>query len=136
MLHALLERRTEGDTSEGWWEALGFSDADYRCVAPVAERILAAPALQRFFDPAQYLRAWNEVDLAGPEGSLLRIDRLVELDSGYWVLDYKSSGRGTERIDDYRAQVSTYCRAVSAVFPQRPVRGALIFSDASVVEVV
>ena len=136
LLHALLERRTEGDTSEGWWEALGFSDADYRRVVPVAERILAGPALQRFFDPAQYLRAWNEVDLAGPEGSLLRIDRLVELDSGYWVLDYKSSGSGTERIDDYRAQVSTYCRAVSAVFLQRPVRGALIFSDASVVELV
>ena len=135
LLHALLERRTEGDASEGWWAALGFSDADYRRVVPVAERILSAPALQRFFDPAQYLRAWNEVDLAGPDGKLLRIDRLVELDSGYWVLDYKSSGSGTERIDDYRMQVSTYCQAVSAIFPQRPVRGALIFADASVVEV-
>ena len=71
----------------------------------------------------------------GPDGKLLRIDRLVELDAGYWVLDYKSSGRGTERIDDYRMQVSTYCQAVSAIFPQRPVRGALIFADASVLEV-
>ena len=91
--------------------------------------------MQRFFDPAQYLGAWNEVDLAGPDGKLLRIDRLVELDAGYWVLDYKSSGSGTERIDDYRTQVRTYCQAVSAIFPQRPVRGALIFADASVVEV-
>ncbi len=136
LLHALLERCTEGTACEGWWEALGFNDADYRRVVPLADRILSAPALQRFFDPAYYLRAWNEVDLAGPDGKLLRIDRLVELDSGYWVLDYKSSGSGTERIDDYQAQVSTYCRAVSAIFPQRPVRGALIFADASLVEVV
>ena len=135
LLHAVLERRTAGDASEGWWAALGFSDADYRRVVPVAERILSAPALQRFFDPAQYLRAWNEVDIAESNGKLLRIDRLVELDSGCWVLDYKSSGSGTERIDDYRMQVSTYCQAVSAIFPQRPVRGALIFADASVVEV-
>ena len=75
------------------------------------------------------------MDLAGPDGKLLRIDRLVEIDAGYWVLDYKSSGSGTERIDDYRTQVRTYCQAVSAIFPQRPVRGALIFADASVVDV-
>jgi ATP-dependent helicase/nuclease subunit A len=135
LLHALLERRTEGVDADRWWVDLGFDDSEYRRVLPVAERLLAAPTLRRFFDPALYRRAWNELELTGGDGGLLRLDRLVELDSGFWVVDYKSSGSDTGRLDDYRAQVSSYCHAVSGVFPGRTVRGALIFSDGSVVEV-
>ena len=134
LLHALLECRTGGFVAEGWWIEQGFSDEDYQRVAPVAERILAAPDLQRFFDPAQYRRAWNEVEVIGIDGALQRIDRLVEFDSGYWVLDYKSSGSSTERLEEYRKQVTTYCRAIEAVFGGRSVRGVLIFSDASLIE--
>ena len=61
--------------------------------------------------------------------------RLVELDSGFWVLDYKSSGRGTERLEDYKTQVRGYCVAVAGAFPARKVRGALIFADGTLVEV-
>jgi ATP-dependent helicase/nuclease subunit A len=134
LLHALLEKRTEGGENERWWRDLGFDDADYRRVLPIAERLLAVPALQRFFDPALYLRAWNEVELAGSGGALQRIDRLVEFDTGYWVLDYKSSGSGTARLADYRTQVGAYCQAVAGVFPGKSVRGALIFSDATLLE--
>ncbi|MFT3847749.1 MAG: UvrD-helicase domain-containing protein [Propionivibrio sp.] len=135
LLHALLERRTDGTDDERWWADMGFDDGEYRRVAPIAERLLAAPALRRFFDPALYLRAWNELELTGGDGGLQRLDRLVELDSGFWVLDYKSSGSGTGRLDDYRAQVAAYCATVAGVFRERPVRGALIFADGSVVEV-
>jgi ATP-dependent helicase/nuclease subunit A len=134
LLHALLERRTGGDAAAGWWNDLGFDDDDYRRVLPVAERLLAAPGLQRFFDPAQYRNAWNEVELADDDGELKRIDRLVELDSAFWVLDYKSSGSDTARLDEYRQQVAAYCQAIAGVFPGREVRGALIFSDASCLE--
>ena len=135
LLHALLERRTEGGDVDRWWVDLGFDDGEYRRVLPVAERLLAMPALQRFFDPALYRRAWNELELTGGDGGLLRLDRLVELESGFWVVDYKSSGSDTGRLDDYRAQVSAYCRTVAGVFPGRPVCGALIFADGSVIEV-
>ena len=135
LLHALLERRTEGREDERWWASLGFDDGEYRRALPVAERLLAAPALRKFFDPALYRRAWNELELSSGDGGLLRLDRLVELASGFWVVDYKSSGSDTVRLDGYRAQVQAYCEAVAGVFPGRPVRGALIFADASVVEV-
>jgi len=135
LLHALLERRTGGQETEGWWKELGYNDGEYGRVLPVAERLLAAGSLQRFFDPAQYRRAWNEVELTSGEGELQRIDRLVELDSAFWVLDYKSSGSDSARLADYQAQVAAYCRAVSGVFPGSQVRGALIFSDASFLEV-
>ena len=72
--------------------------------------------------------------MIGIDGALQRIDRLVEFDSGYWVLDYKSSGSSTERLEEYRKQVTTYCRAIEAVFGGRSVRGVLIFSDASLIE--
>ena len=64
-----------------------------------------------------------------------RIDRLVELDSAFWVLDYKSSGSNSARLADYQGQVAAYCRAVSGVFPGSQVRGALIFSDTTILEV-
>jgi ATP-dependent helicase/nuclease subunit A len=141
LLHALLERRTgcaSGTHREGWWRALGFDDAEYRRVVPVAERLLAAPDLRRFFDPARYLRAWNEVDVAVGDGSLRRVDRIVEFDDAIWVLDYKSSKRspdGSARHADYEQQVLAYCRALAPIFPGSELRGALLFADGALVEV-
>lgn len=135
LLHALLERRTEGDEAAGWWKDLGFDDGEYRRVRPVAERLLAACHLRRFFDPARYRRAWNEAELTDGAGVLLRIDRLVEFDDEVWVLDYKSSGSDTPRLAEYREQVAGYCRTVAGAFAGRSVRGALVFADAALVEV-
>ena len=77
LLHALLERRTENAETGDWWKMLGFDEGEYRRALPVAERLLVAPGLQRFFDSSQYCRAWNEIDLASGDGVLRRIDRLV-----------------------------------------------------------
>ncbi len=146
LLHALLERAT-GPHSRAPGLAVGkrdeaglclpggFDEAEYRQVLPVAERLLAATVLQRFFDPAQHRRAWNEVEVASADGLLRRIDRLVEFEEAVWVLDYKSSGRDSARLADYERQLRDYCAAVSAIFPGRPVRGALVFADAVLVEV-
>ena len=114
---------------------MGFDDTEYRQVLPVAERLLSAPTLQRFFDPALYRRAWNEIEMVCSEGRLQRIDRLVECDGVFWVLDYKSSSRDMPRLAEYREQLAGYCRAVAEIFPERKVCAALIFSDATVLEV-
>ncbi|MDR0576794.1 MAG: UvrD-helicase domain-containing protein [Candidatus Accumulibacter sp.] len=135
LLHALLERRTQDGETAAWWKALGFTEREYRQALPVAERLLAAGHLRRFFAPERHRRAWNEIELADGDGALLRIDRLVEFDDGLWVLDYKSSGSDTPRLASYRAQVAAYCRAAAAAFPGRAVRGALLFADTELVEV-
>ena len=135
LLHALLERRTQAGEAGAWWKALGFGDDEYRRALPVAERLLAAEHLLRFFVADAYRRAWNEVDLVDGAGKLLRIDRLVEFDDALWVLDYKSSGSETPRLAQYRAQVAEYCRAVTMAFPGRSVRGALLFADSELIEV-
>lgn len=141
LLHAILERRVPGQAgapaaettpdAEPWWKALGYSDGELANAIPVAERLLAAPALRRFFDPACYRQAWNEVEFADASGNLFRIDRLVEDDEAVWVLDYKSSGNDTDRLSEYCRQVEAYCGAIAGVFANRVVRGALVFSDAS-----
>ncbi|MDR3299271.1 MAG: UvrD-helicase domain-containing protein [Candidatus Accumulibacter sp.] len=135
LLHALLERRTQDDEAAAWCKALGFDEGEYRRALPVAKRLLAASHLRRFFAPELYCRAWNEAEFADGAGNLRRIDRLVEFADGLWVLDYKSSGRDTSRIADYRAQVAAYCRMVAAAHPGRAVRGALLFADTALVEV-
>ncbi len=139
LVHAILERRTEAcpeALADGdWWRTLGHTDAEMKRASVVAERLLAAPALRRFFDPACYRRAWNEMEIAGESGTVGRIDRLVEDDEAFWVLDYKSSGPETPRLDEYRAQVVAYCRAVAAIMGDKPVRGTLIFADASTLQI-
>ncbi|HEX5801720.1 MAG TPA: UvrD-helicase domain-containing protein [Azospira sp.] len=135
LLHAMLERRTERRDSDGWWRESGYSDAEAAQAATLAGRLLAAPALRRFFDPACYLRAWNEMEITDENGAVCRMDRLVEDAAAFWVVDYKSSGPETPRLDEYRAQVAGYCRAVAAIFAGKPVRGVLVFADATTLEV-
>lgn len=140
LLHALLERLADGghiDRLEAFaqWRVPGFDEEAHQRAWPVVKRLLSAPALQVFFDPARYRRAWNEIELADRDGRLLRIDRLVELDDALWVLDYKSSSGETARLDAYREQVRGYCRALAAIFPDRTIHGALVFADAELLEI-
>ncbi len=97
-----------------------------------ALRIMASPGLARFFAPAQFTQAGNEVEIAHPEGTV-RIDRLVWFESEIWVLDYKT---GEADVTRYRSQVEGYCRLVAELYPALRVRGALVAGDGALVEVL
>ncbi|TCS69453.1 ATP-dependent helicase/nuclease subunit A [Sulfuritortus calidifontis] len=98
-----------------------------------AERMVAQPALARFFDAGRYRRARNELEYLGADGALRRIDRLVEFDDEVWVLDYKTGGLDepdlARRAAPHLAQIADYRQAVAALYPERPVRAALVFTD-------
>jgi len=101
-----------------------------RCVAAAAERVRAAPHLRRFFAaPAD-----NEIEVVDADGSLLRIDRLVELDEALWVLDYKWRVLDGER-PGYEAQVRRYAAALAQIRRDKPVRAALIDAEGALIEV-
>lgn len=97
-----------------------------------AERILNTPALRRFFNPAEFVTAYNELEIAhasGEEAALLRIDRLVEFGDEVWVLDYKSGE--DVNVNQHREQIVAYCDAVRKLYPGKVVRGAVIDSSGS-----
>ena len=134
LLHALMERLTLRDEwpirlpsvqmTARW---LGCTPADADEVRMQAHTILAQPALQRFFDPDQFVRADNELELVA-DGQLLRIDRLVRFQKAIWVLDYKRSV-GPDTLVLHAPQLARYRRAVQSIAAGLPVHAALIAAD-------
>jgi ATP-dependent helicase/nuclease subunit A len=138
-LHALLERLTDS----GAWPVqipdagtvarwLGCSIALAGVVQAQAGTILSRPGLQRFFDPARYAAARNEMDVIA-DGRLLRLDRVVFFDDEVWILDYKRAFLEVER-SSYESQLAQYRSAMGAVVGVRRVRSALITVDGSLWE--
>jgi ATP-dependent helicase/nuclease subunit A len=136
--HSLMESLTGGAPAERavLRRALGLTERAFASMWDQAQRVLAAPALARFFDPAQYRRALNEVPYTTETGELRRIDRLVEFENEVWVLDYKTGESPDDGVlaDQYRAQLGEYCASVRAIYPGKAVRGLLVFSGGEVME--
>jgi ATP-dependent helicase/nuclease subunit A len=90
----------------------------------IAHTVRGHAALTRYFDPAQFVRASNELEIISA-GLVLRADRVVEFGDAVWVLDYKA--RVTEQeLPEYRRQISGYREALRAIHAGREVRAALI----------
>ncbi|GAA5161295.1 UvrD-helicase domain-containing protein [Viridibacterium curvum] len=120
-LHAWLEARCAG------WP-LPQVEAT---VEQAARRIYERPALQRFFDPAQCLRAANEAAFVTADGKLGRIDRWVELADAFWVIDYKSGDAATAPVAEYRQQLDGYRALLRQFAGNKPVHAVLLFPDGS-----
>jgi ATP-dependent helicase/nuclease subunit A len=134
-VHLLLQRLSEGRAGEAALAAelrahVGpHAPADFKAWLAQARAVLAAPELARFFDPARYRRAWNEVPLTW-EGGAATVDRLVDDGAALWVLDYKTHARpdAPELLARYRPQLEAYAAAVGAVWPGRAVRAGLVLT--------
>jgi ATP-dependent helicase/nuclease subunit A len=62
-----------------------------------------------------------------------QIDRLAILDDGLLILDYKTNRPPPTRVEDvapaYVGQLAAYRLALRAMFPGKPVRAALLWTD-------
>ena len=136
LVHALLEKIVPpADVRDRDFlrRSLGISEAEFESLLTVAHGIIDEPALSRFFDPGQYIRAINELSYVSDSGELRRIDRVVEFAEDIWILDYKTGdvadpGDVEAAVRPYRKQLDGYRAAVSVLMPGKPVRSALIFS--------
>jgi ATP-dependent helicase/nuclease subunit A len=129
-MHLLLQHLAAPDpiTDRGWLqELLDVDHAQFESLWHDAHAILAAPLLQRFFDPSLYLSAHNEVAYVTAAGELRRIDRVVEFADEVWVLDYKT-GDAPQAAGRYRAQLDAYRQAMASLAPGKAVRAALVFA--------
>ena len=129
-VHRLLEHMAPPAAVEDrlWLrERLGVDDAEFEALHVDARAILAAPALARFFDPAQYVAARNELAYVDAAGEQRRIDRVVEFADEVWVLDYKTGDAAVAgALARYGRQLDEYAGAIAQVYPGKRVRAALV----------
>ncbi len=139
-IHRYLELACRGWDEAAIAQDLALSPADFAAVRARAQALLTAPRLRRFFDPAQYRAAYNELVFVDRDGQLRRIDRLVDFGDEIWVLDYKTGepyDTDPERPPPpARDQLAAYRAAMARLYPGRRLRAALIFADASLLELL
>ncbi len=134
-LHALMHHLAPPDAgidANILQQQLGIPAAQMPALWQHTQLLLGTRHLARFFDDRHYRAASNEVAYITARGELRRIDRLVEFEDEVWVLDYKT-GADTPAAS-YIAQLEEYRSAMQAVYPDKPVRCALIFADGKLVE--
>jgi len=112
--------------------------AELKRIEAAARALLAQPHLMRFFDPAQYLRAHNELALLDGDGRTQRLDRVVEFDDTVWLIDYKTGDESLGLPDTYlterhRPQLANYQTLLSGLYPDKPIHAALLLADGRLV---
>ncbi|MBJ3785690.1 double-strand break repair helicase AddA [Devosia sediminis] len=142
-LHALLQHLGRVDRAD--WsrvapralEVLLPDHADQHVrVAGKAISILSRPELGRLFGPASRAELPFRVDVLHQQQPALlsgRIDRVVVDGDGVLVVDYKSDASVPVSPDavagNYLTQVGLYALVASQLFPGRPVRAAILWTE-------
>ncbi|RLG57344.1 MAG: hypothetical protein DRN95_05670, partial [Candidatus Hydrothermarchaeota archaeon] len=108
----------------------GIEDVSYY-VKWVKELIFKEEIRQVFFvsDGSVYC----EKEIVNQFGDLKRIDRLVVKNNEVWIVDYK---RSADNDGEYERQVQEYIEIMKEIYPQRKIRGFLIFLDKLVMKEV
>ncbi len=143
-LHALLERTTHAFQQPHVWPVvlpapdavahwLRCSRSTALAIHAQASTILSQSRLEHFFNPAHYLEARNEMEIADG-ADCHRLDRVVVFAETVWILDYKRNFLDSERLA-YQAQLARYRQAAHAVFSGRPIRTAVITVDGQLWEI-
>src|SRR5690606_31211400 len=92
-------------------------------------KLLASDAWLSITSEQRSLRAELPiVHLSGRELVRGAIDLWVEKDGEGWVIDYKTTALARD-AEDYRPQISAYCRAMRAIKPELKIRGFVLFTE-------
>ena len=141
LFHACLERHAPPGRPRdlsALAKRLGLA-AELTRIEAEACALLAQPHLARFFDPTQYRRACNELELLDAGGQVQRLDRVVEFDDAVWLLDYKTGddsriAREAELVARHHPQLAGYHTLLTALYPDRPIHAALLLADGRLVK--
>jgi len=115
------------------WELSADEQAE---IAQAALAVLAEPGFAALFGPGSRAEVplVGEVDRAGEKVFLsAQIDRLLVTDEGVWIVDFKTNRPPPTAVEDvspaYIAQLAGYCALLATLFPERPIRAALLWTD-------
>ena len=140
LIHALLQ--TLPDLPAANWQSAGarFLSREPDLAADVRQemlnvtlRTLNDPAFSDVFAPG----GRNEAAIVGtlPGGQMVngRVDRLIIQDDHVMIIDYKTDRPAPLRARDidlpYLVQMAAYRSVLQSLFPDRPVRCALLYTD-------
>ena len=109
-----------------------FDDTEQKEIVSETLAVLDEPRFRRLFDPG----ALAEAPIAGVVGGYSisgQIDRLVVEDDEVLIVDYKTNRSPPDREEDvpaaYLHQMAAYRAALSRIYPDRPVRCALLWTQ-------
>ncbi|MCR9129649.1 MAG: UvrD-helicase domain-containing protein [Alphaproteobacteria bacterium] len=133
----LPQERRRGSAERYLAAQLDLSEAQKAEIVEETLRVLSDPQFSAIFGPGS--RA--EVSVSGrapglPEGMIVngQIDRLVITDQEILIIDFKTNRPPPERSEDvspvYYAQMAAYRALLKAIHPGKPVRCALLWTDA------
>lgn len=94
--------------------------------------VIALNELSPYFLKSEGRTILNEQEFAGPDGALLRMDRVVVDPATVTVIDYKTG----EEKPDYTEQVLKYMKILRSYYAGRFVRGLLVYIDQKLVRTV
>lgn len=140
-LHSLMERLTS--TSLNTWPIIipdpptiaQWLPCDLHLAETIraqAQAILRNEELERFFNPAHFRFARNEMTVVTMQKAL-RLDRVVVFEDAVWVLDFKRQLLAIERAV-YEEQLAEYCAALRQIYPKEKIYAGLILADGSLIE--
>jgi ATP-dependent helicase/nuclease subunit A len=147
LIHSLLQHLPSLPAAERRAAALAWLDRPGHglsrgAAAAIAEEtlaILAHPALAPLFGP----RSRAEVPLTGEIGGMVvggLVDRLAVLDDRVLIADFKTNREPPEDVGAtpvlYLRQLAAYRAVLRAIFPDRPVQCALVWTQAARVSIV
>lgn len=105
---------------------------DWEDTQKVLEKLFADKTLKRFFD-CPGCQVLTEQEIVTKKGDTKRLDRLIVADKEVIVIDYKS---GREPEGKYQKQVKEYMDLIASLYPNRKVKGYLVYLDSMEVEEV
>jgi ATP-dependent helicase/nuclease subunit A len=141
LFHACLEHHAPPGAPRdlpGLAARLGL-ETQLEAIEAAARALLAQPQLTRLFDPAQFVRAHNELTVLDGDGRVQRFDRVVEYDDAVWLIDYKT-GDDSRSLSDaqlaerHRAQLAGYQSLLAELYPGKPVQAALLLADGRLIQ--
>jgi len=94
--------------------------------------VLALDDLRPYFLKSEGREILNEQEFAGPDGALVRMDRVVIDPGTVTVIDYKTG----EEKPEYNEQVLKYMKILRSCYTGRSIRGLLVYVDQKLIRTV
>ena len=144
LIHKLLQTLPDIEESRREASALRYlenqtdlDDAQRREIASETLRVISDPTFAALFQPGSRAEAAVAGQAAGLPGGMVingQIDRLVVTDHEVLIVDYKTNRPPPQKVEDvpraYLAQMAAYRALLQGLHPEKPVRCALLWTDA------